>query len=146
MIARTLFVGSLVLAACSSDQCTEIGCASAAIITGEMSSPSGTVSVQVCRNAQCASLATLAPEGCHFQSSEPSFRICFAPGSSGTAIDVTLYGVASELADGDQYSLRVDDDASQTPLVDFTAGATYTEYWPNGAGCPPACKSVELSL
>ena len=146
MITRTLFATALALAACSSDQCTEIGCASAAIIAGDMGAPTGTVSVQVCRNGGCSTLPTIVPEGCHSGSGEPAIRVCFGPATSGTHVDVTVYGIASELADGDSYSLRVDDDASQTALVDFTATATYTDYWPNGAGCPPACKSVELSL
>ena len=145
MITRALLVAALALAACSSDQCIEIGCASAAIITGDMGSPTGTVSIVACRNGVCSSLAMVAPDGCHSGGGEPSLRACFVPGANGTQIDITLYGIASELADGDQYSLRVDDDASQTALLDFTASASYVEYWPNGAGCPPVCKSAELS-
>jgi hypothetical protein len=130
---------------CSSDSCTLIGCSSAGLIAGEMSAPSGSVTLQACRNGACSKLEAVAAAGCH---SSAQLYVCFAPAASGVRLDVTLYhdGHAPALADGDVYTLDVLEDSSGTSLVDFTGTASYNEYRPNGEGCDPVCKSAELAL
>lgn len=135
---------ALWLSACSSDTCTEIGCSSAGVIRGDMPTPTGSVTVEACRNGACRSLTT-NPDGCQ---SVPLLHVCFTPAAGTTRVDVTLYhdGSSAALMDGDQYTLVVREDASDTALVDFSGSATYSDHWPNGAGCPPVCKAAELSL
>jgi hypothetical protein len=133
---------------CSSDSCTEMGCTSSSLLSGEMPLPNGVVTVEACRNASCTRLENAAAESCKLTQGTPRIEVCFSPASATTQpIGVIVYydPGAPALADGDVYTLKVTDAAGQS-LVNFTGTASYQEHRPNGAGCDPACKSAELSF
>jgi hypothetical protein len=133
---------------CSGESCTEVGCTSSGFISGSMTAPGGTVTVEACRNGACTRLENTAAEGCRSAGTAPQIQVCFTSASTGVEIGVTVYeGVdAPALADGDVYTLDVTDDASGVALVDFTGTASYEDYRPNGAGCEPVCKNAELEI
>lgn len=104
--------------------------------------------MEACRNGACTKLEAIAPEGCKNAGSAPQIQVCFIGASGALEIAVVVYeGVdAPRLEDGDVYTLDVTDDASGSSLVDFTATASYEDYRPNGADCPPVCRNAELAI
>ena len=148
MLSLIVLATLLVHTGCSSESCTDMGCTSSSLISGEMPLPSGVVTVTACRNGSCTELQTAAAESCKLAPGAPRIEVCFsAAGASTQPIGVIVYydPDAPALADGDVYTLKVTD-ASGASLVDFSGTASYQEHRPNGAGCDPACKSAELSF
>lgn len=60
--------------------------------------------------------------------------------ASGT-LWIKVAWVDTNLAPGDIFSLTVDDSSGHAVLSDTDTATTYESYRPNGASCPPTCKS-----
>jgi hypothetical protein len=133
-------------------QCSEIGCVSQVTVglgdVAEELEQSLPVLIEVCFDSIDCSKWTIDAEAGSGPTCEPALS-----GSSATCeIEV---GGAITIAQTITGSPEIDDihdlhvnirDAQDTPIFDESRGVSLSFFFPNGSGCPPACRQGSVSF
>jgi hypothetical protein len=120
--------------------------------------PDGGLAIEVCRETECLSGGIYVSDAGVTTTMAASFRNDLDTKSSH--VDVLLVEVTStqirlnidwypyypdQLRNGDHYQVNVKTPAGAT-IVSTDTTADYTESTPNGPGCGPVCRSVEVTI